>query len=94
MNLLYISLALIQLAASAPSPQTAPKAANANSLNGINWFYAQAECAASQYADLQRAFLDVTDLAYAGIPAPDGGNPSFVDFFGVGYVGIVSSHCF
>lgn len=65
-----------------------PSISSATSLAGINWFYAQAECGPQRLADLQRAFIDVVQLAYASIPPPSGDDPAFEEFFGVGYDGV------
>ncbi|KAF1970452.1 hypothetical protein BU23DRAFT_600825 [Bimuria novae-zelandiae CBS 107.79] len=56
-------------------------------LQGINWFYAEAECDSRQRDTLFRGFKDVIQLAYTALPAPRGigDNPIFKDFWGYGY---------
>jgi len=96
-SLLLLSFCAVTAVHSAPlsgassileTRQPAPKITSASSLAGINWFYAQAECGPQRTTDLQRAFVDVTQLAYAGFPIPSGDNPAFEEFFGVGYTGV------
>jgi hypothetical protein len=59
-------------------------------LPGINFAYAQQECDANQLVHLRRAFTEVRDLAYATNPLSPaaGDDPPFVQFFGIGYIGV------
>lgn len=57
-------------------------------LPGINWGYAFTEFTPSQIEHLRRAFTDVYDLAYYSDSTPQGNDPSFLAYFGSGYLGV------
>ena len=92
LHLLALSV-ISQLASAVTIPsllrtRQAPKVTDALQLKGVDWLRATAECHPVQLADLQRAMMDVSDLAFASLPIPEGSDQSFMDFFGVGYSGV------
>lgn len=59
-------------------------------LPGMDFTQAQSECTVDQLNNLRQTFLELEDFVYATSPLnpAQGNDPAFVQFFGVGYLGV------